>query len=279
LGTQVASSAITNGAIVNPLSTTNSLKLTLKANGEVFVNQAKVTTADVTASNGTVHAVDAVLLPVETVADVAIDNGFSTLVTAVIQQELLPALTNPLATYTVFAPTNAAFDNLATALNTDIAGLLALPNLTNILLYHVLDVKVLSSNLTNGFVQTLSGQNVLVDLSSGVKINDSNVITADVLADNGVVHVIDKVLIPTSVSVEESLTSPELNIYPNPTSHFLSVGTQFDGSFEIFDFYGKKIISGNLKNQIIDVTSLPSGNYLIRLIENNKVSQNKFVKL
>ena len=72
LGTIVPSTAVTNGAIVQPLSTTNTLKLTKTSVGTVFINQAKVTTADLTANNGVVHVLNAVLLPSETVADVAI---------------------------------------------------------------------------------------------------------------------------------------------------------------------------------------------------------------
>ena len=103
-------------------------------------------------SNGTVHVLDAVVLPDETVVDVALDNGFTTLATAVIQEELLPVLTDPLASFTVFAPTNEAFDNLATGLNTDVNGLLALPNLSDILTYHVLNTEVASSQINNGDV-------------------------------------------------------------------------------------------------------------------------------
>ena len=138
LGTTVPSSAVTNGAIVQPLSPTNTLKITATAGGSVFINQAQVTTVDITAANGVVHVLNGVLLPVETVADIAIDNGFTTLVTAVVQEELLPALTNPLANLTVFAPNNAAFQDLADELGTTVAGLLALPQLSDILLYHVL---------------------------------------------------------------------------------------------------------------------------------------------
>jgi uncharacterized surface protein with fasciclin (FAS1) repeats len=87
LGSEVLSADIVNGAIVNPLSTTNTLKLTAGAGG-VFVNHAAVTTADIDGGNGTVHVIDAVVLPFETVADVAIDNGFTSLYAAVSTAEL-----------------------------------------------------------------------------------------------------------------------------------------------------------------------------------------------
>ena len=107
-----------------------------------------------------VHVLDKIVLPVETVGDVAIDNGFSTLTTAVITAELLPALTDPLSSYTVFAPTNDAFSDLASALNTDINGLLALSNLADILTYHVIGMEVASSSISNGaIVEPLSSTN------------------------------------------------------------------------------------------------------------------------
>ena len=97
----------------------------------------------------------------------AIDNGFSTLVAAVISAELLPALSDPYAQYTVFAPTNQAFDDLATDLGVTLADILALPNLADILLYHALDSEVLSTGLSNGTVVTMEGSTVLVNLNGG----------------------------------------------------------------------------------------------------------------
>merc|ERR1719433_1712107 len=74
--------------------------------------------------------------------------------------------------------------------------------LTSILLYHVVDGQVLSSDLSDGqVVETLNGEDAVVDLSSGVKINTSTVTSADILASNGVIHVINSVLVPPSVDV------------------------------------------------------------------------------
>lgn len=202
LATTVPANGVTNGAIVQPLSMSNTLKLTLTGSGNVFVNQAQVTAPDNNADNGVLHVIDAVILPYETVVDVAIDNGFTSLTTAIVTAELLPALTNPLATLSVFAPTDQAFDDLANALGTDINGLLANPELGDILLYHVVSGTVLSTGLSNGMVPTLNGQSVTVDLSSGVMINSSNVTLADLTADNGVVHVIDAVLVPSLAANE-----------------------------------------------------------------------------
>jgi transforming growth factor-beta-induced protein len=207
LGTEVPSTAVTNGAIVQPLSTTNTLKLTATSSGSVFVNHAQVTAVDINADNGIVHVLNAVVLPVETVADVAIDNGFSTLVTAVVTAELLPALTNPLANYTVFAPTNDAFADLADDLGTTVNALLALPNLADILTYHVLGTEVPSSAVTNGaIVQPLSTTNTLklTETSTG-NVFVNQVTAVDINADNGIVHVLNAVVLPVETVADVAI--------------------------------------------------------------------------
>jgi uncharacterized surface protein with fasciclin (FAS1) repeats len=278
LGTEVASSAITNGAIVQPLSPTNTLKLTLKTNGDVFVNQAQVTTADINADNGIVHVLNAVVLPAETVVDVAIDNGYTSLTAAVVKAELLPALTNPLATLTVFAPTNTAFDNLATALGTDLAGVLASPNLTEILTYHVLATEVTSTQLVNNSnVPTLNGQTVLVTTTPTVKINESNVTLADVQAQNGVVHVIDAVLLPGFADITEAAIA-DLNFYPNPATENISISDFSNGNYQIVNSLGQVVNSGNVIDNKISVLDIESGSYIVILTNEKGNFQGKLIK-
>ena len=209
---EVPSSAVTNGAVVDAVSTTNTLKLTRTADDDIFVNQAQVNAADLDASNGVVHSIDAVLLPSETVADIAIDNGFTSLVAAVVEARLLPVLTNPYASFTVFAPTNDAFDAAATALGTDINGLLALPNLADILTYHVLGSEVMSSMVTNGLiVNPVSTTNSLkFTVSEDMTeyfVNQApiNLDLIDITSDNGVVHVIEGVVLPSETVVDVAL--------------------------------------------------------------------------
>jgi len=278
LGTEVASGDVTNGAIVQPLSTTNTLKLTLTSGGDVFVNQAQVTMPDVAADNGTVHVLNAVVLPVETVVDVAIDNGFTSLTTAVITAELLPALSNPLALFTVFAPTNDAFDDLTAALATDLNGVLAHPQLADILLYHVVSGELLSIDLTNGPLTTLNGQNITINLTSGVMVNTSNVTTADVTADNGVVHVIDMVLLPSLANINEAIMS-NVEIYPNPSSDVLRIKNLSINEFSIFNTSGALVKSGNMSSDEILISDLESGNYFIQLSNNEGIYQARFIKL
>ena len=216
----VMSTMINNGDIVTPLNDANTLKLTATAGGDIFVNQSQVFLADVGAENGVVHAIDGVLLSAETVADVAIDNGFTALTAAIVTAELLPALVDPFSRYTVFAPTDDAFIALAEALDTDIEGLLALPNLADILLYHVVGEELFSTELVEGPLTMLNGQNTFIDLSAGVQINNATVVGADNPSDNGVLHIINEV-------IDFNFFICEPGIFQTPTD-FEVVQSQFD---------------------------------------------------
>lgn len=130
------------------------------------------------------------------IVDVAQDNPeLSTLVDAIVAAELTDFLSGP-GPYTVFAPTNAAFQKLdPETLNT----IISTPSLlTALLQYHVANGKVMSTDLSNGAVPTLlAGKSIDVNVDNGVVLNgSSNVTEADVDADNGVIHIIDEVLIP-----------------------------------------------------------------------------------
>merc|ERR1712127_72487 len=129
-----------------------------------------------------------------TIVDVAVGNGsFNTLVAAVTAADLAGTLSGD-GPFTVFAPTDAAFAALPEG---TVEGLLEdIPALTSILNCHVVAGKVESGDLVNGPVPTDNGADVEINLDDGVKVNDSNVIIADVQACNGVIHVIDAVLIP-----------------------------------------------------------------------------------
>ena len=134
------------------------------------------------------------------VCDTAIAAGnFKTLVAATQAAGLVETL-NTKGPYTVFAPTDDEFAKLPAG---TVEGLLKdVPKLTEILKYHVIEGAVPASDVVvHKNLTTLQGQDVKVDaakwhLHSSVKINDANIVTADVKADNGVIHIIDKVLIP-----------------------------------------------------------------------------------
>lgn len=131
-----------------------------------------------------------------TVVDIALSNpDFSILVEAVTKAGLAGALSTE-GPFTVFAPTNDAFKALFKQLGVSGVKDLTAEQLTPILTYHVVAGKVMSTDLTNTSVATLNGQKIKIDLSNGVKVNDSKVTAADISGKNGVIHVIDRVLIP-----------------------------------------------------------------------------------
>ncbi len=154
---------------------------------------ANVTSADIEASNGVIHAIDAVLLP-PTVVDLAVQNGsFGTLVSAVVGADLAETLSDPSGTFTVFAPTDDAFAALGDNVPAD---------LTPILLYHVLGSPVYSDEISSGIVSSLNASDpeIVVEVSDmGVMLNGSaKVVATDIVGTNGVIHVIDQVIVPIS---------------------------------------------------------------------------------
>lgn len=131
-----------------------------------------------------------------TVVEIAVSNpDFSILVEAVTKADLAGALSAD-GPFTVFAPTNEAFNKLFSQLGVSGIKDLTAEQLAPILTYHVVSGKVMSTDLSNTSVATLNGKMIKIDLTDGVKINDSNVTAADIKGKNGVIHVIDKVLIP-----------------------------------------------------------------------------------
>jgi transforming growth factor-beta-induced protein len=183
------------------LDTTSGVKLT-----DAALNQASVVSADVAASNGVIHVIDKVLVPpgVLNLVQMAQSNPvFSVLVEAVVSANLGGALSGS-TDLTVFAPTNEAFSKALAELSITKEQLLASPNLAAILSYHVVAGEVRAADVVAlpkpAAVPTLlPGKSFSVDAS--LTITDGNARTAmlvatDVIASNGVIHVIDKVLLP-----------------------------------------------------------------------------------
>merc|ERR1711865_782181 len=202
--------------------------VTVDLNNGVKINDSTVVGADVLTANGVIHVINQVLVPpsvdvgafldtcggsasasssssLNDIPTTAINAGiFNTLVTALDQADLVGALSEGNGPFTVFAPRDDAFNALPNGL---VSCLLKDQNkqvLTDVLLYHVASGKVLSTDLSNNqqIPTLLEGGKVTVDLNNGgVKINDSNVVGADVLASNGVIHIIDQVLVPPRVDI------------------------------------------------------------------------------
>jgi uncharacterized surface protein with fasciclin (FAS1) repeats len=200
LGTIASSSAVPVSDTLKTLFGRN-LFASRNTNG-VFLNGFKVKTPDVAASNGVIHVVERVLIPpTASIAQiVSNDTSFSILLEAVKVAGLVGAVSGP-GKYTVFAPTNAAFRAAGFANPAAITA--ANPTtITNVVKQHVLTTNVFASDLTEGATPTTLQANTLtVNLSpvrlkvTGSTATPSNVTTPNVVATNGVIHIIDKVLL------------------------------------------------------------------------------------
>ena len=191
----------------------DSVFVTKNANG-VFINGIKVKTADVAADNGVIHVIERVLNPpVGNIVETAVASGLDSLVKAVARAATAPGgdptlvatLSN--AKLTVFAPTNAAFTDLLSALSLSNIDDIPVATLLAVLKYHVLGDRAFSSDLTNGNLTMLAGGATTFNLSNGTGGgptvtgsgnggNKSNIIATNIVCRNGVVHVIDRVLLP-----------------------------------------------------------------------------------
>ncbi|MGD8727343.1 MAG: fasciclin domain-containing protein, partial [Gemmatimonadales bacterium] len=226
---QIFSGNLTDGATAQTLQ---GQSVTVDLSSGVDIDDASVTAADIIATNGVIHVIDEVLL-LDIVQTVLSNDDFSTLATAVSAAGLVDALRGD-GPFTVFAPTNAAFDALpAGTLNALLADTDAL---TEVLTYHVLDGAVYAGDLP-GVVsaQTLAGYPVLFDLSSGAQINESNIVVTDIPVRNGVIHVIDAVLLPPEGDIVETAVAAGFSTLAAALEAAELVSAlQADGPFTVF---------------------------------------------
>ena len=183
--------------------------------GSVMIDNAKVVITDIAGSNGVIHVIDSVILPSEiaaalsetepdamepvaakTIVDIAVEDGrFGTLVTALQAAGLADTLAGD-GPFTVFAPTDDAFDALPEGM---VASLLEdIPSLTEVLTYHVVAGEVMAADVVGlTSATTLQGNDLQVEVINGmVMIDGANVLITDIIGSNGVIHVIDKVVLP-----------------------------------------------------------------------------------
>ena len=169
------------------------------SSGNVYVNDARVVITDVQASNGVIHVIDTVILPpsANIAASLQADGRFTTLLQAVRAAGLVETLTQG-GPFTVFAPTDAAFRRLPAG---TVAALLGnVPQLTDILLYHVVEGRVFAGDVvTLTEAASVQGETIGVAISGGSVILDgeATVTEVNILATNGVIHVIDRVILPS----------------------------------------------------------------------------------
>ena len=202
IGSKIMSTNLQNSQAVASLQGAN-LYVSKNDNG-VFVNGIKVNAADINASNGVIHVIEKVILnvPNQSIGDIVSGNpDFSTLLAAVVKADLVSVFTGS-GNYTVFAPTNAAFDD---------AGLTSVINdpatpasdVVAILKAHVIGTNVFASDLIQGATAPTLQPNVTLTIGTtpaasviitGSNNPVSNIVAANIVATNGVIHVIDKVL-------------------------------------------------------------------------------------
>jgi uncharacterized surface protein with fasciclin (FAS1) repeats len=205
LGAKVAKAQIPLGKAITPLAG-GFFKIDLSGADVVITDgrnrTSKIIATDIAASNALVHVVDKVILPANKniVQTAQALPDFSILVEAVVAADLATTLSGS-GPFTVFAPTNAAFAALLTELGVSKADLLAnKPLLTAVLTYHVLGARVLKADVVPGAQpNTVQGENF--SISAALAITDkrartSNIVATDVLTSNGVIHVIDRVILP-----------------------------------------------------------------------------------
>jgi uncharacterized surface protein with fasciclin (FAS1) repeats len=244
VGAKAMSTDLSDGQMITTLNGDSVMVSIME--GNVYINDAMVTVADLEASNGVVHVIDAVLIPTTTVVDIiAASPVHNTLEAAIIAAELDDDLSGE-GPFTVFAPTDAAFDALPEG---TLDELLKDPTgeLAQILLYHVVNAKAMSGDLSDGqMITTLEGTDVTVSISEGmVYINDAQVVVADIKADNGVVHFVSAVLTPSTSIRERMIDEAGVSVYPNPAREFVNVEyevLQPSGiKLEMYDMLGKQV--------------------------------------
>jgi uncharacterized surface protein with fasciclin (FAS1) repeats len=227
-------------------------------NGDVFINHAQVIVADIVTDNGVVHVIDAVIAPGVIANNVweiiQASPSHTILETAILAAGLDGTLSDDFF-FTVFAPTDAAFGALPAG---TIESLIANPTaLTNILLYHAAGDVVNSTDLVDGqSITMLQGDNTTITLGmGGAMINNANIVAADLNAWNGVIHVIDAVLLPPA-SVNDILNA-SVQAYPNPCTDVLTIErkTSSTENYSIYNVSGQLIASGLLNNTLNTIST------------------------
>ncbi len=234
----------------------------------VFVNDAQVTVADIEADNGVVHVIDAVLLPptpeTTTVVDIIVDSPDHTLLEAAVGAAGLVDALSGEGPFTVFAPTDAAITALTAALGITAEDLLALPTLGDILTYHVVAGLAMSTDLSDGqMITTLLGEDVTISITAeGVFVNDAQVTVADIEADNGVVHVIDAVLLPPTDDIQE--VNVAWTLAPNPAQGQVRLmNIPSTAVVMVRDMTGRVLTTLPQGAQTLDVQGWTSGVYFV----------------
>ena len=235
---EVPSSAVTECLTA---TTVNGNPIAFTVGDGVMVNDATVTLADVNTSNGVIHVIDKVLTPSETPNDIPrtaqCTGVHNSLVSSVIQAELLETLQGD-GPFTVFAPTDQAFLDAGIVL-ADLDTPEGKVALADILLYHVVAGEVPASAVTDCMsAETVNGNPLSFTVGDSVMVNGATVTATDVATSNGLIHVIDQVLTPTSTPNDIPRTAQCTGIHNSLVAAVIQAELlatlQGDGPFTLF---------------------------------------------
>ena len=167
--------------------------------GKAYINGVEIVTTDILTTNGVIHVIEEVILPLENIVETAEAAGsFTTLIAALEAADLRTTLEGD-GQFTVFAPTDQAFTDLATTLEVSVQDLLALANLDQILLFHVINGMYYSTDVINAAPLSLASmQTTNLDftlMNNSIYVNGIEVVIEDILTSNGIIHVIGEVLL------------------------------------------------------------------------------------
>ena len=210
-----------------------------------------------------------------TVVDIIVDSpDHTTLETAVLAAGLEDDLSGE-GPFTVFAPTDSAFALIDSAA---LAGIIAdVPTLTAILTYHVHGGNVLAGDLMDGMeVSTLNGAELTIALTdSGAYVNNALITVTDIVADNGVVHVIDAVLLPpTPSNIDEAVAN--WTVMPNPAKDVITLtGVAPAASIAMIDLTGRTVREFAQGTTVLSVGDMPRGTYLLTVTEGRNIQTKK----
>ena len=284
LGGSVTSSLFVDDAT---FTTINGTPLNIRIEGEdIYINNAKIIVKDIVADNGIVHVIDAVLIPEieNTIYDVILKSPDHRILQGLIN--LLGGkedLSTPGIGLTLFAPTDEAFTKLPqeiidTILNSE------LEELATIIGYHVAPELLPSSALTDGlgFFSITDAALRVYKIGDDTYINNARIIQTDIIASNGIVHVLDDVILAPDVVGLKVLSQKEGVIFPNPARDQMNFDFRdvmhSDMTLEILDATGKLLEKMNVGNEgLIPLSRLTTGVYQLRALDGTSVLTKPFI--
>ena len=240
----------------------------------LMINGMMVEVTPIAATNGVVYSIDVILMqPVATVVEVIMNTDTLSTLAAVIDaadEDIAETLMGE-GPFTIFAPSNDALANISMD---SLATLQTSGALTTILNYHVVPGRYTSADLTDGLMlMTVQGEILEVTISGdSVLVDSSLIIMTDMMADNGIVHVIDSILLPMAItSTEEPAFAREVKLFPNPTSSqlYVELPASILGSatLTLRDLSGRTLATRRATNdrEPLEVGALPTGTYLLEI--------------